>query len=273
MGSRNSKNGMSHHNDRPIGVFDSGLGGLTVVRAIRKVLPSQDIVYLGDTARVPYGTKSETVIKRFAEEDVEFLRKFDVKLIVVACHTVSSVAFQHLRQNHPELPIISVLEPSVEAAIRATKTHKIGIIGTVATIHSKRHEHELHKKGRFKVIAKPCPLFVPLVEEGLIDGEIPRLVAEHYLSGLIGKIDTLILACTHYPLLKPLIQDVVGEDVVLIDPSEEVALRVKSLLGESEPERKGKLEIYLTDIPPGYLALIERFLGEVPDAIIRTNLT
>ncbi len=254
-----------------IGVFDSGLGGLTVVRALRRLGPASSIIYLGDTARVPYGTKSEATIRRFAVEDAEFLLRRDVDLIVIACHTASSVASDYLKTLHPELTIISVLEPSVRAAVNATKSGRIGIIGTTATIRSGKHADEILKHGNFEVIGKPCPLFVPLVEEGLVEGQIPELVAEMYLSQLRHRVDTLVLACTHYPLLKPVIHKVMGDDVILIDPSEEVA---KTVAESIQPPRgaKGQLKVYLTDIPPGYLALIEQFLGEPPDSIVKVSI-
>ncbi len=254
-----------------IGVFDSGLGGLTVVRELRRQIPSSSIIYLGDTARVPYGTKSESTIRRFAVEDTEFLLRRGVDLLVIACHTVSSVASDYLKALHPELKILSVLEPSVEAAVSVTKDRKIGIIGTTATVRSGKHRSEILKHGDFDVVEKPCPLFVPLVEEGLIDGTIPELVAKMYLEGLKGRIDTLVLACTHYPLLKPIIRRVMGENVALVDPSEEVAKKVAQLL-PTPGDKKGQLQVYLTDIPPGYLGLIERFLGEPPDSIIKVSV-
>ena len=253
-----------------IGVFDSGLGGLTVVRELRRLMPNSSIIYLGDTARVPYGTKSEATIRRYAVEDAEFLLRREVDVIVIACHTASSIASDYLKALHPETEIISVLEPSVKAAVGASSSGKIGIIGTTATIRSGKHKSEILKYGDFQVIGKPCPLFVPLVEEGLIEGQIPELIAEMYLEQLKGQIDTLVLACTHYPLLKPTIRKVMGDDVTLIDPSEEVAKVVKQKFDDGD--EKGSLEVYLTDIPPGYLALIEQFLGEPPDSIVRVSV-
>ncbi len=254
-----------------IGVFDSGLGGLTVVRELRKMMPWSSIIYLVDTARVPYGTKSAATIRRFAVEDTEFLLRRDVDIIVIACHTASSIAGDYLKALHPDVEIVSVLEPGVRAAIEATSSGKIGIIGTTATIRSGKHRSEILKHGDFEVIGRPCPLFVPLVEEGLIEGQIPELVAKMYLEGLKNSVDTVILACTHYPLLKPVIQKVMGPDVRLVDPSEEVAKVVREKLPHVEGQ-KGDLQVYLTDIPPGYLGLIEQFLGEPPDSIVRVSV-
>ena len=261
--------------DRPIGVFDSGIGGLTAVRELRRVLPAEDIIYLGDTARVPYGTKSEETIKRFAEQDVDFLRRFDIKLIVVACNTVSSVAIEHLRAKYRDLPILGVLEPGVEEACRTAESGRIGVIGTIATIESRRHVREIKKRGDFQVLCRPCPLFVPLAEEGLVTGQIPELVAHMYLDELRGKVDSLILGCTHYPLLTETISRVMGPGVKLINVSHEVARKAREYLGEKgflREKGRGNLRVYLTDIPPHYEELIYRFLGEKPESVEKVEL-
>ncbi len=261
--------------DRPVGVFDSGIGGLTAVRELRKVLPGEDIIYLGDTARVPYGTKSEETIKRFAEQDVEFLRRFDIKLIVVACNTVSSVAIEYLRAKYESLHILGVLEPGVEEACRTTRSGKIGVIGTIATIESRRHVREIKRRGDFQVLCRPCPLFVPLAEEGLVTGQIPELVAHMYLDELRGKIDSLILGCTHYPLLTETISKVMGPEVRLINVSHEVARKAREYLlqnGLLREKGRGDLRVYLTDIPPHYEELIFRFLGEKPRSVEKVEL-
>jgi glutamate racemase len=256
---------------KPIGIFDSGVGGLTVVRSLRESLKGETLVYLGDTARVPYGIKSEEAIKRFAREDVEFLMRFRVKMVVAACHTVSSVALDYLKKLFPTLPIIGVLEPSVKKALQVSKDGVIGVIGTQATIESSSHESFLLRGGAKRVLKKSCPLFVPLAEEGLLEGEIPEKVAEMYLGEFKGEVDTLILGCTHYPLLAPTIKRVMGENVHLVDPSKEVAIAVKEYLEEKgmmeSNAGKGELLLYLTDIPRQYKELIVRFLGEVPQRV------
>lgn len=260
---------------RPIGVFDSGVGGLTVVREIKKVLPEEDIVYLGDTARLPYGTKSEKTIKKFAVEDVLFLLKHRVKLIVIACNTVSSVALDFLKETFPEIPIFGVVEPGVKEAIRVTKNGNIGVIGTIATIKSGAHERALLDVRRdIKVFPKPCPLFVPLAEEGITQGKIADDVISMYLSELKGKVDTLILGCTHYPLLKKAIENFMGSDVTLVDPAFEIAKTVRDFIGKNNLLNKtgGDLSIHLTDIPPHYKELIERFLGHKVNNIFQVEL-
>lgn len=259
--------------DRPIGVFDSGLGGLTVVKSLRRKLKEEDIVYLGDTARVPYGTKSDETIKRFAREDVEFLKNFDVKLIVVACHTASSVALDYLKQEFEGVPFIGVVEPAVSKAL-SLGLKRVGIIGTQATIESRIHKKLLFEEGDIEVYEKACPLFVPLVEEGITEGPIAEKVVEYYLKEMRGKIDSLILACTHYPLLKAEIGKFL-KGVELIDPSCEVAAAVESHLtkrGERKKKGKGKLEIYLTDMPRDHRTLIENFLGELPELVKKVEL-
>jgi len=261
---------------RPIGVFDSGVGGLTVVREIKKALPEEDIVYLGDTARVPYGTKSQKTIKKFAVEDVMFLLKHKVKLIVIACNTVSSVALNFLKETFPEIPIFGVVEPGVKEALRVTKSGNIGVIGTIATIKSGAHEKALlNAKEDLKVYTKPCPLFVPLAEEGITQGKIANDVISLYLHDLKGKIDALILGCTHYPLLKKAIKGFMGSDVTLVDPAVEIAKTVKTFLEKNNLLNKagGELSIHLTDVPPHYKELIERFLGQKVNHIFQVELT
>jgi len=261
---------------RPIGIFDSGVGGLTVVKEIKKALPKEDIVYLGDTARLPYGTKSEITIKKFAVEDVMFLLKHKVKLIVIACNTVSSVALNFLKETFPEIPIFGVVEPGVKEALRVTKSGNIGVIGTIATIKSGAHKKALlDVKGDVKVFTKPCPLFVPLAEEGITQGKIANDVISMYLGELKGKIDTLILGCTHYPLLKKAIENFMGSDVTLVDPAVEIAKTVRNFLEKNNllNETGGDLNIHLTDVPPHYKELIERFLGQKVNEIFQVELT
>lgn len=251
--------------NRPIGVFDSGIGGLSVVKEIMEILPYEKIVYFGDTARVPYGTKSEDVVKRFALEDSYFLMEYKVKMIVVACNTVSSTALP-LLEKHLPVPVVGVIGPGVEKAIQVTRNGNIGVIGTATTIRSERYRDEiLKRKPGFKVIEQPCPLFVPLVEEGLIEDEATYLIARRYLTPLIeNKVDTLILGCTHYPLLKNVIQNIMGPEVQLVDSGEEAARKVKNILEAHNAlntnRRKPQHKFFVSDLPFKFQEIAERFL-------------
>lgn len=259
--------------NRPVGVFDSGVGGLTVVKEIFKRLPDENIIYFGDTARVPYGNKSKESIKKFAIQDIKFLMKRNVKLIVAACHTVSSMVLDDLNQWF-HFPVIGVVESGVNAAVEATKNNRIGVIGTRGTIFSRTYEMKLKaKNNNIKVVSQSCPLFVPLAEEGWLDGVITEKIGEVYLRSIIEqKVDTLILACTHYPLLKEVIGKIVGKNVRIIDSAEETAKLVKKRLTllRFENDNKGKKDhkFFVTDIPHQFLDVGERFLGRK-----LTNLT
>jgi len=262
------------HKQCPIGVFDSGIGGLTVVREIRKRLPEESIVYFGDSARVPYGTKSKETILRFAEEDIRFLQSFNVKVIVSACFSVSSNALEELKEEFT-IPIIGMIEPGVSALLN--KSHKkIGVIGTNATIESGAFEKKLKDKfNDIDIYSAACPLFVSLAEEGWTEGEIPKLVAKQYLSNLKDKnIEALILGCTHYPLLYSVIKDVVGNKVTMVEPGKEVALLLEKFLDDNNlrTEGEGSLKIYLSDIPRNFEQTVENFLGEKPGEIQLVNL-
>ena len=246
--------------DRPIGVFDSGIGGLTVVKQLTREMPSEDIIYFGDTARVPYGTKSPSTIKKFSIENVLFLLNFDVKLIIAICLPFLSKYFS--------VPIIGVIKPGAKAAIRSTRSGRVGVIGTTATISSKAYEKEIKALNpKIKVFSKNCPLFVPLVEEGWAGDGIVDIAARKYLSGLKEKkIDTVILGCTHYPLLKPAIQKVMGKAVKLVDSAEETAKEARNLLeacGLKYPGRRtGRSKFYVSDAPGKFLTVAKRFLGK-----------
>jgi glutamate racemase len=262
---------------RPIGIFDSGVGGLTVVREVLRRLPHERVVYFGDTARVPYGTKSNRVVQSFAVQDTLFLLRHDVKMIVVACHTASSVALDHLTQLF-RLPILGVVEPGVSAALKATRNNRVGIIGTRGTIHSKTYERLLKERRKeVTVVATACPLFVPLAEEGWLDGEVVRMVARIYLDSMIrGKVDSLILGCTHYPLLFPVIQEQMGSEVVLIDSAEEMAAGVEERLKKDgiENRNSGPPEhtFYVSDIPHQFREIGERFLGREMESVTQVDL-
>ncbi|MCX7984898.1 MAG: glutamate racemase [Bacteroidetes bacterium] len=252
---------------QPIGVFDSGVGGLTVVRALSTVLPSENIVYFGDTARVPYGPKSQHVVREYALQDTDILLQHNVKMIVVACNTVSSVALDVV-QKRARLPVFGVILPGAEAAVKATKNKRIGVIGTVGTILSKAYTNAIKQLDKnITVISQPCPLFVPLAEEGWIEHKATELIAREYLFPLVQeKIDTLVLGCTHYPLLKPAIRKVFPETTILIDSGEATALAVRSYLeqnGLKNPSMlKPNLQFFVSDIPHRFSEIGERFLGK-----------
>ncbi len=250
---------------RPIGIFDSGVGGLTVAREIHKLLPGEDIVYFGDTARVPYGTKSRETITKFSVENVEFLMKKDVKLVVVACNTASSVSLDFLKRCF-RVPIIGVIVPGAKAAVRSTISKRVGVIGTNATIASRSYEKAIKKfDPGILVAAAGCPLFVPLVEEGWLKGSVTGEIASVYLAPLkAARIDTLIMGCTHYPLLRKVIQGVMGRNVILIDSAKEVAREAEMTLASAgalnSHSRRGGQNFFVSDEPSGFLRVAERFL-------------
>jgi glutamate racemase len=262
--------------NRPIGVFDSGLGGLTVVKALKKVLPGEEIVYLGDTARVPYGTKSAEVIQRYALQDTEFLLGRSVKLVIVACHSASSVALDSL-QKRCRLPVIGVIQPGARAALAATRNNRIGVIGTSLTVGSGAYERAVRAVRRdVEIIARTAPLFVPLAEEGMLSNDVAYRVAAFYLKPLKAeKIDTLLLGCTHYPLLKPAIRRVLGSRITLVDSSEETARSARTLLEESGLKRRGgrgSCRFYLSDLTPNFREVCSRFLGEPVGEVTRATI-
>lgn len=239
-----------------IGIFDSGIGGLTVLKAVRHRFPRVDILYLGDTARVPYGTRSRETVIRYSLECAEFLITKEIDYLVVACNTASSYAMEELRNNLP-VPVTGVVEPGVMEALKTT-SGKVGVIGTRGTIGSGSYQRLLRERD-IEVFAKPCPLFVPLVEEGITEGQIAEEVARLYLEELKRKeIDTLILGCTHYPLLKDVIAKVL-DGVRIIDSSDAVA---RSLSSAVEDRGKGNTELYFTDDSPNLPDLILRILGK-----------
>ncbi len=253
--------------ERPIGVFDSGIGGLTVVREILRQLPSEHVVYFGDSARVPYGSKSPATVTRFSIENTHFLLRQGVKFIVVACNTASAVAIDTLSRRF-EVPLIGVIEPGAAEAIQRTRNGKIGVIGTSGTIQSQAYVRAIEAiDRRVGVEGAACPLFVPLAEEGWIDGEIPRRVAETYLLPLIEKgIDTAILGCTHYPILRPVIAEVMGSGITLIDTAEATVRaageRLESLGLRRDSKERGERRFFLSDIPLRFREVGSRFLGE-----------
>lgn len=261
---------------KPIGVFDSGVGGLTVVKELIHQLPSEDIIYFGDTARVPYGIKSKETVIRFSIENILFLLKQDVKLICVACNTVSSLALPVIK-NHFRIPLVGVITPAVREAAYATQNKRIGVIGTAGTIKSRTYENEIRQLDpSIKVVAVACPLFVPFVEEGWLGGSAVLEVARTYLKPLKDtKVDTVILGCTHYPLLRPVIKQVLGSQVTLIDSAKQVSMEIKEILsGERQlnGSRRGRHKFYVSDNPEWFSALAKRFLGRPAEDVRRVNV-
>ena len=267
-------------NNSPIGIFDSGIGGLTVVKEIEKRLPHEDIIYFGDTARVPYGSKSDEIIHEFSLQNSLFLLKYNVKMIVVACNTASAAALDHLK-NVFKVPIIGVIEPGVVSALGKSKTKRIGVIGTYRTISKNAYGILLKKKEpESEIISAACPLFVPLAEEGIIDEDFVGLIIKRYLSGIVEKqVDLIILGCTHYPILKNPIREFVGGDIELIDSAEETAKSVETILSvngiANDRALKGKTEFFVSDIPHHFREMGTRFLGrEIEDvSLVHMNVS
>jgi glutamate racemase len=260
-----------------IGIFDSGVGGLTVLREIFKALPQEDTIYFGDTARVPYGTKSPETVTRYAGEIASFLLKRDIKLLVVACNTASAVALPGLKRQL-SIPVVGVIEPGARRAVEVTRSGRIGVIGTAGTIRSSAYTRAIKRlKPEAEVLTRACPLFVPLAEEGWIDNQVARLTAQSYLRELKdAAVDTLVLGCTHYPLLKPLIAEFMGPGVTLVDSAEETARTVTAILWDRKllrPEaEKGNHHYYVTDIPAGFIRVGNRFLGGRLGDVYQVNL-
>jgi glutamate racemase len=264
-------------NSSPIGIFDSGVGGLTVYRALHERLPNERFVYLGDTARVPYGTKSLATVERYAVENAQFLAAHGIKLLVVACNTASALALPAIRQAL-DIDVVGVIGPGARAAVAGSPGKRIGVIATESTVQSGAYTQAIAKADPSAVvIERACPLFVPLAEEGWADEEVARAVAETYLKDLRSRIDTLVLGCTHYPILKSVIQESVGAQVELIDSGEATAGEVKALLKEKglagSSSGTGALErqlcddldhFYVTDAAERFARVAERFLGSKP---------
>lgn len=265
--------------NRPIGVFDSGLGGLTAVREIRKILPCENIIYFGDTSRVPYGGRSKEILLKYARQDVHFLRSFDIKAIVVACGTVSTTSLPQLKAES-NLPILGVVEPACRRAVKMSKNKRVGLIATAASVRSGAYEAMIRDiDEQVQVIGKACPLFVPLVENGRYQpGDIViETVAREYLAELKESgIDTLILGCTHYPLLMDIIGEIMGPDVTLIDTGAEAAWELKRTLEAQNLLREGmqgETALYASDRPEDFGALAGHFLGtEQCPAVQRVNI-
>lgn len=261
----------------PIGVFDSGIGGLTVVREIARQLPDESIVYFGDTARVPYGPKSPDTVRRYSREITSFLRDQGVKAVVVACNTATAHALPALQAEY-DLPIVGVVDPGARAAVDASRAGEIGVIGTAGTVRSGAYERAIRQIAPLvHVTARACPLFVPLVEEGWLDTEPTRLIAREYLAPLAeARIDTLVLGCTHYPLLKPLLAAVLGPDVRLIDSAEKTAEQIGLRLtaqGLEAPRGTAPSHRFIaSDAPEQFLRVGQQFLGATIDRVETVTL-
>lgn len=255
-------------NNRPIGIFDSGIGGLTVAKEIIRELPNENIVYFGDTARLPYGNKSAQTIINFSIENTRFLLKFGVKFIVVACNTSSSLALATLRRRF-KVPLLGVISPAVKKAVEISSSGRIGIIGTRATVASLCYQREINRiNSRLKSFAAACPLFVPLAEEGWLNDEVTLKVARRYLAPLLKKnIDTLILGCTHYPLLNTILRKAVGKNIEFVDSAKETALEAKKISARNKScagsdFSLAKCKFYVSDEPAVFRKVGRRFLGK-----------
>lgn len=258
----------------PVGVFDSGVGGLTVAREIMRQLPGERIIYFGDTARLPYGSKSRDTVIRYSRQIIRFLRTRDVKAIVIACNTASSYALETV-QAEADIPVIGVINAGARTAVCATRNGKIGVIGTEGTIGSGIYTEVMRgMRPDIKVYGKSCPLFVPLVEEGLLHDSVTDEIASRYLSELKGKyIDTLVLGCTHYPLLRSTLRRLMGEEVTLVNPAYETALELKKLLEQKNLSRQGaclleeeKYQFFVSDLAEKFTDFATAILpGEVKE--------
>lgn len=263
--------------EKPIGVFDSGIGGLTVVKRLFSTLPKENIVYFGDTARVPYGSKSNSTVIEYSLQDTKFLLSKNVKAVVVACNTASSIAIDELRKNF-DVPVIGMIEPGASLAVKETRNKKIGVIGTRATISNKAYSNAIKNiNPDIQVYEKACPLFVPIAEEGWTNHKATYEVAEEYLKELRDlDIDTLVLGCTHYPILAEVIQNVIGKDVKLIDSgvasSEIVRDEIARIGLETNSAVPGYASFYVSDIPTTFKNVAELFLGKPVEEIIKVDI-
>ncbi len=252
--------------NNPIGVFDSGIGGLTVVKSLMERLPFENIIYFGDTARVPYGVKSVETISRYAIQITEFLLRQKVKLLIIACNTMSSVAYQVI-EDLSSVPVLDVVDAGARSAVSETHNKCVGVIGTPATIDSNAYQKAINKYDpEIQIFSQSCPLFVPLVEEGWLDHQVTRLTAQEYLKPIASQdIDTLVLGCTHYPLLKPLLQKILGDQITLVDSAEAITKQTGELLSKhnlrNEQQKSPEYRFYVTDVPIRFISIGERFLG------------
>ncbi len=252
--------------NNPIGVFDSGIGGLTVARALIERLPLENIIYFGDTARVPYGVKSPETISRYATQITEFLLQQKVKVLIVACNTMAAVAYGAIK-DLSSVPTLDVVDAGARSAVAETHNKYVGVIGTPATINSNAYVKAIKEYDpEITVFSQPCPLFVPLVEEGWLDHQVTRLTAQEYLKPVVAQnIDTLVLGCTHYPLLKPLLREVLGDRITLVDSAQTIARETEELLRKNSvqniQEKPPEYQFYVTDVPLRFKEIGEHFLG------------
>ncbi len=253
--------------ESPIGIFDSGIGGLTVVKAVQAALPQEKIIYFGDTARVPYGPKSQVTIRKYAADDTAILMRYQPKMIIVACNTVSALAFDVVEKACGTIPVIGVLKAGARLAVQATKNNRIGVIGTQATICSNAYAATINRLDpETQVFSKACPLFVPLAEEGMIDHPATRLIAADYLREFEANgIDTLVLGCTHYPILRRVIEETLGPAIRIIDSAEAIALRTRELLEESgmlnNTGEQASPHLMVSDLPQKFSRIYKLFMG------------
>ena len=263
--------------EAPIGIFDSGVGGLTVFRAIERRLPNESLIYLGDTARIPYGTRSAETVQRYALEDAAFIESQNVKAIVIACNTASALAADRLRQEC-KVPVMGVIRAGARRAVERSRNGVIGVLGTEATVASGAYERALRAlRDGLEVISRACPLFVPLAEEGWVDHPVTRQVAEEYLATLrASHVDTLLLGCTHYPILRPVIERTIGDGVVYIDSGEAVAEEVAKLISERGLERTSSEprteRFFVTDSARRFRRVAELFLGRPLESVETVEL-
>ncbi|MEO5356376.1 MAG: glutamate racemase [Nitrospirae bacterium YQR-1] len=263
--------------DKPIGIFDSGVGGLTVLKAIHALLPNESTIYLGDTARVPYGIRSPETVTKYSLENSSFLIENGIKLLIIACNTASAISLDIIKQTF-DIPVLGVIDSGAGAAVSATGNNRIGVIGTETTIKSGAYRRAIQQiDDSIVVFERPCPLFVPLVEEGWLDTDVTLLVATRYLADLKESlIDTLVLGCTHYPLLKNVIRKVMGEGVTLIDSAIEKSVNVKALLSEMDILKKSTdgtyRKYYVTDSPERFQNIGKRFLEDPIEDITKIEV-
>ncbi|MFZ0886859.1 MAG: glutamate racemase [Candidatus Binataceae bacterium] len=259
--------------ERAIGVFDSGIGGLTVLKALAAMLPHEDFIYLGDTARTPYGTKSADVIRRYTRENTEFILAKGIKMLVIACNTASAVALEEIARD-TSVPVIGVIEPGARGAVRVSRSGKIGVIGTEATIASGAYTAIIRRlRPGAEIYTRACPILVPLVEEGWVDSDIAERIVTYYLESLkVSGIDTLLLGCTHYPMLQDLIQRVVGSGVRIVDSASATAAAVRERLTAFKLRRtdgRGRQSFFVTEAPERFVRVGRRFLGPQVESALR----
>ena len=268
---------MSTDKNAPIGIFDSGIGGLTVAKAVAKALPTEDIIYFGDTARVPYGIKSEETVREYALQITDFLLSKGVKMILIACNTVSASAKNEIKEKTGSLPVLDVITSGTEMALKQTPNNHIGVIGTLATVNSKAYEKSIHAlNSEIKVTQQACPLLVPLAEEGWIDNEVATKTLENYLTAFDkSDINSLILGCTHYPLFKKAIPSILkSQNIKIIDSADSIALTAKNTLSTLEllNSKGGDFQCFVSDRHQRFQELAERFLGRMISDVVVTHL-